>query len=159
MEKLLCAMVEDDISTDQLTTLCPGISRPADGATVEIDHSRVNLVDCRAAVNAIPAVRDSLVRLEEHDGKQILTAYVHVAERDLTIAQLHHAVVARLAPHGRAMAPQYYRLHGMRPAVLDEVSAWDRAELISEGRGLAPIHAATQIRGTQNPASGGQPSG
>jgi len=146
LEKLLCTVVGDDIPTDQIAVLCPGISRRADDATVEVDHCRISLADCRAAVNAIPAVRDSFMRLDERGETPALTAYVHVADRDLTVARLRRAVVAELAPHGRAMAAHHYRLYGSRPAVFDDVSGWDRAELISAGcgRGTIRIRAATQ---------------
>jgi hypothetical protein len=135
LEKVLCTVAEGDVPMDQLAPLCPGISPgPGDG-TVEVDHSRISLADCRAAVNAVPGVHDSHVRLAGRAGQRALTAYVHVARRDLTVARLHRQVVSALAPQGRAMAPHHYRVYGTHPAVLDDVQAWDRAELISEGSG------------------------
>ena len=135
MERLLCELASGDVPMEQISDLCPGISRGVDHQILQVDGSRISLPDCRAALNAHPSVRDSYIRLDDSGGRPSLTAYVHVSEPSLTPAQLHASVVAELPPHSLAMAPHRYRLYVSRPSVLDDVQEWDKADLVSMGHG------------------------
>lgn len=131
METIVCELTEGDVEISDIPRLCPGIGREIAGATTIVDGCRISITDCADVLRAHPDVAAAHVRLDD----ATVTAYIHARTRDLRPGLLHRFVVAALPRYPLAIAPHAYRVYSSRPPRLDDVSGWDRGELLAAGTG------------------------
>jgi hypothetical protein len=134
MEMIVCELTEGDVMVSDIPRLCPGIGPDiADGTTI-VDGCRISITDCADVLKTHPDVVAAHVRLND----ATITAYIHARARDLDPGRLHRFVVGALPRYPLAVAPHLYRVYSARPDQMDDVSGWDRGELLAAGTGRSP---------------------